>query len=93
MIGPSAVPVPAPMASAPSPDEAQTYLEQWVNMRYAFHCGHGLAPPSLIVHRNQQQDAILLRWEGMVVGTDGGVDERTECMGLDMWLETLWLGL
>jgi hypothetical protein len=43
--------------------------------------GHGLAPPLLKVHRNHQQNAILLRWEGMVAGTDGGVDECTECMG------------
>ncbi len=33
--GPYAVPVPGPMASAPSPDEVQSYLELWVNMRYA----------------------------------------------------------
>jgi hypothetical protein len=66
------------MASAPLPDEVHSYLEQWVNMQYAFH---GLAPPSLMVHRNHQQDAILLSWEGMVAGTDESVDERTECMG------------
>ena len=34
-----------------------------------------------MVHRNHQQDALLLRWEGMVAGTDGSMDERTECMG------------
>ncbi len=34
-----------------------------------------------MVHCNHQQDAILLSWEGMVAGTDGSVDERTECMG------------
>ncbi len=38
-------------------------------------------PGRLIVHGNHQQDAIQLRWEGMVAGTDGSVDERTECMG------------
>ena len=73
--GPRAVPVPGPMASAPSPYEVQSYLEQWVNMPYAFHWGHGLAPPLLIAHRNHQQDALLLRWECMVAGTDGSVDE------------------
>jgi hypothetical protein len=75
--GPRAVPVPGPMASALSPDEVQSYMEQWINMLYAFHWGHGLAPPSLMVHRNHQQDALQLRWEGMVAGTDGSVDERT----------------
>jgi hypothetical protein len=40
-----------------------------------------LHPPLLIAHPNYQQDAILLRWEGMVAGTDGSVDERTECKG------------
>ena len=34
-----------------------------------------------MVHRNHQQDALWLRWDGMVAGTDGSVDERTECMG------------
>jgi hypothetical protein len=36
------------------------------------------------VHRNHQQDAAAaarLSWEGLVAGTDGSVDERTECMG------------
>jgi hypothetical protein len=50
-------------------------------MFYASHWGHGLAPPLLIADRNHQQDAILLRWEGLVAGSDGSVDERTECMG------------
>ncbi len=71
------------LASALSSDEVQSYLEQWVKMRYAFHWGHGLAPPLLIAHRNHQQDALLLRWEGLVAGIDGSVDEHTstECMG------------
>ncbi len=76
-----AVPVPSPMASALSPDAVQSYMEQWVNLRYAFHWGHGRVPHSLMVHRNHQQDALRLRWEGMVAGTDGSMDERTECMG------------
>jgi hypothetical protein len=51
------------------------------HMRYAFHLGHGLAPPLLIVHHNHQQDAILLGWHGMVAGTNGSGDGRTKCMG------------
>ncbi len=78
---PSVVPVLSQMASALSPDEVQSYLEQWVNMPYAFHWGHRLARPLLVAHRNHQQEAILLRWEGLVAGTDGSVDERTECIG------------
>jgi hypothetical protein len=41
----------------------------------------GEMAPSLMVHRNHQQDAVLMRWEGMVTGIDGSMDERTECMG------------
>jgi hypothetical protein len=41
----------------------------------------GVAPPLLIAHCDHQQDAILLRWEGLIAGTDGSVDERRECMG------------
>ena len=34
------------------------------------------------MHRNHQQDAARLSWEGLVAETDGSVDERTECMGV-----------
>ncbi len=76
------------MASALSPDEVQSYLGQCVNMLYAFHWAHGLAPPLLIAHRNHEQDATLLRWEGMVAGTDGSADERTAVP--TVWVLNMW---
>ena len=75
------MPVPSRVVSAPLPDEVQSYLEKFDNLRYAFHWEHHQAPLLLLVHRNHQQDAGRLRWEGLVAGTDGSVDERTECMG------------
>ena len=69
------------MVNAPSPDEVQSYIEKWDNLRYAFHWGHHQNSPLLLVHRNHQQDAARLSWEGLVAGTDGSVGERTECMG------------
>ena len=67
--------------SAPSPDEVQSYIEKWDNLRYAFHWGHHQDSPLLLKHRNHQQDAARLRWKGLVAGTDGSVDKRTDGMG------------
>ena len=47
----------------------------------AFNWGQHQVSPLLLVHQNHQQDAAAaarLRWEGLVAGTDGNVDERTE---------------
>jgi hypothetical protein len=51
--GPRAVPVAGSMANALSPDAVQSYMEQWVHLRYAFHWGHGLAPPSQLTQFNE----------------------------------------
>ncbi len=48
--------------------------------RYAFHWSED-PTPRLLVHRQHQQDALRHSWEGLVAGTDGSVDERTEVMG------------
>ena len=48
---------------------------------YAFHWSEGPVPPRLLLHRQHQQDALRHDWDGMVAGTDGSVDERTERMG------------
>ena len=69
------------MVNASSPDEVQSYIETWDNLRYAFHWGHHQNSPSLLVHRNHQQDAAWLSWEGLVAGIDGSVDARTARMG------------
>ena len=58
------------------------YIEKWDNLRYVFHWAHHQDLPLLLVHRKHQQDAALMSWEGLVAGTDGIVDERTECMGV-----------
>ena len=73
--------VPSQVVNALSPDEVQSHIEKWDNLRYALHWGHHQNSPLLLVHRNHQQDAARLSWEGLVAGTDGSVDERTECMG------------
>jgi hypothetical protein len=48
--------------------------------RYALHWSED-PTPRLLVHRQHQQDALRHSWDGLVVGTDGSVDERTEVMG------------
>ncbi len=47
--------------------------------RYAFNrCAD---PPLLLIHRQHQQDDLWHTWTGLVAGTNGSVDERTEAMG------------
>ncbi len=48
--------------------------------RYAFHGSEDPTPPRLLIHRQHQQDALWHSWDGLVAGTDGSVDERTEVM-------------
>ncbi len=78
---PGVTPEPSQPVRISTPDEVQSHLERWANLRYAFHWGHDRPPPLLIAHRAHQQDAIRWQWEGLVAGTDGSMDERTECMG------------
>jgi hypothetical protein len=52
----------------------QQLLECWESTKYEFHWCEDPVPPLLQIHRNHQQD-------GLVAGTDGSVDERTEHMG------------
>ncbi len=41
------------------------------------------SPPRLLIHYQHQQDDLLHSWDasGLVAGTDGSIDERTEVMG------------
>ncbi len=48
--------------------------------RYAFHWSED-PTPRLLVHRQHQQDALRHSWDGLIAGSDGSVDERTEAMG------------
>ena len=47
----------------------------------AFHWSVDPVPPRLLLHRQNQQDALRHNWDGLVAGTDGSVDERAERMG------------
>jgi hypothetical protein len=58
----------------------QQFLECWERTKYAFHWCENPVPPLLQVHHNHQQDSMRWGWDGLVVGTDGSVDERTEHM-------------
>ena len=62
----------------PSPAMVQQHLARG---GYAFHWSADPVPPRLLLHRLHQQDALRHSWDGLVAGTDGSVDERTEQMG------------
>ncbi len=38
-------------------------------------------PEPLLLHQEHQQDALRHSWEGLIVGTDGKVNLKNECMG------------
>ena len=59
-------------------DNTQRYA---LSLRYAFHWYDGEAPPNLLLYQKHQQDALRHSWDGLIAGTDGSVDERTEQMG------------
>ncbi len=70
-----------PAVPAVQPITMQQFLERWESTRYAFHWCKDPVPRLLQVHRNHQQDSMRWGWDGLVAGTDGSVDERTEHMG------------
>ncbi len=63
------------------PEGIQQLLNCGGSDRYAFHWCANPVPPLLLIHRQHQQDALRHSWTGLVAGTDGSVDERTEAMG------------
>jgi ribonuclease HI len=63
------------------PEAVQQHLSQVDHLRYAFHWRESPIPPRLLLHRQHQQDALRHDWDGLIAGTDGSVDERTERMG------------
>ena len=65
----------------PSPATVQHHLGGGGHHRYAFHWSMDPVPPRLLLHRQNQQDALRHNWDGLVAGTDGSVDERAERMG------------
>ncbi len=65
------------------PAAVQQQLDCGGHRRYAFHWNEDPVPPRLLIHRRRQhqQDALRHGWDGLVAGTDGSIDVRTERMG------------
>ena len=74
-------PNPLHFGPVPSPATVQHHLGGGGHHRYAFHWSVDPVPPRLLLHRQNQQDALRHNWDGLVAGTDGSVDERAERMG------------
>ena len=69
------------MATAAS--ELRQHRNRWKSHQYDFHW-HWYdepVPPPLTTYRQHQQNALKATWEGLVAGTDGSVDVRSERMG------------
>jgi ribonuclease HI len=64
-----------------SPETVQQHLCRGGYHQYAFHWCEDPVPPRLLLYRQNQQDALLHSWDGLVAGTDGSVDLRAERMG------------
>ena len=65
----------------PDPATVRKHMAGKGHPQYAFHWHENPVPLPLQYHRQQQQDAMRHSWEGLVAGTDGSVDLRTERMG------------
>jgi hypothetical protein len=63
------------------PRHVQQLLNCVETQLYAFHWYEGGPPPSFLLYQQHQQDAQRHCWDGLVAGTDGSVDERSEQMG------------
>ena len=56
-------------------------LGDWTGRRYDFHWCTGTASTALNLYRRHQQDALQYTFQGLVGGTDGSANLRTEQMG------------
>ena len=63
------------------PATVQQLLNCNRNQRYAFHWYAVEITQNLLLYRHHHQDTMLHCWDGLVAGTDGSVDERSELMG------------
>ena len=63
------------------PIPVQSLLGNWESYRYDFHWYDGPDARLLQWYQENQQDALRLSWEGIIAGTDGGVDWKNERMG------------
>jgi hypothetical protein len=66
---------------ATSASKLRQHLNRWESRQYDFHWHEDPVPPPLVLYRKYQQDAIRATWQGLVAGTDGSVDLRSERMG------------
>jgi ribonuclease HI len=64
------------------PLAVQQALGHWEQNRYDFHWCEDPIPRALVLHRQHQQDALRFSWpgDGLVAGTDGGVQWKQERM-------------
>ena len=65
----------------PSPASVRQSMEGKGHLRFSFHWREDPVPLPLQLYRLNQQDAKQYSWEGLVAGTDGSVDLRSERMG------------
>ena len=63
------------------PAEMKRRMEGSGHYRFSFHWCDSEVPPRLRYYRQHQQDALRYSWDGLIAGTDGSVDEKTERMG------------
>ena len=62
-------------------NELRQHRNRWERPQYDFHWHDEPIPPPLTIYRTHQQDAMKATWVGLVAGTDGSVDKRSERMG------------
>jgi ribonuclease HI len=65
----------------PRPETVRHRMEGRGHYRFSFHWCEDAVPARLQYYRQHQQDALRYSWDGVIAGTDGSVDERTESMG------------
>ncbi len=65
-----------------SESKVRQQLNLWESPQYDFHWHEDPVPPPLVLYRIYQQDALRATWQGLVAGTDGSADLRSERMGM-----------
>ena len=74
-------PPPLDPRVATATSELRQPRNRWERHQYDFHWHDEPVPPPLTIYRTHQQDAMKATWVGLVAGTDGSVDKRSERMG------------
>ncbi len=63
------------------PIPVQLLLGDWESYSYYFHLFDCQTARLLQWYQENQQDSLHLTWPGIIVGTDGGMDWKSERMG------------